>query len=111
MSLSDLENEIELEEEEDDMDMMPSPPASPPRPPAPSSSMPTHKPLHTFVNHTVSLLEKIDRWNNDDDVSKSDMARDIRTELLMGMRAAMVHPFTSFYSLEASTVMSMSSRT
>lgn len=106
MSLSDLENEIDLEED-DDFDMQ-QPPASPqPRAPAPA---PAKTPKHTFINHTVSLLEKIDKWNNDDDVTKADMARDIRTELLMGMRSAMVHPFTSFYSLEASTVMS-SSRT
>lgn len=106
MSLSDLENEIDLEDEDDFDDDMPSPlaPASPP-PPAPA---PAKTPRHSFVNHTVSLLEKIDKWNNDDSVSKSDMARDIRTELLMGMRAAMVHPFTTFYSLEASTVMSTS---
>lgn len=60
---------------------------------------------HTFVNQLVSTLEDIDRWESDEGVSKEDMARDIRTRLLLCMRAGLVHPFTSFYSLEASTVL------
>lgn len=69
----------------------------------PSSSSTT--PRHSFINHIVSILEDIDRWDGDKDTSKHDMARDVRTRLLTAMRAGMVHPYTSFYSLEASTVM------
>ena len=60
---------------------------------------------HTFVNQLVAVLEDIDRWECDECVTKQDMARDVRTRLLMCMRAGLVHPFTSFYSLEASTVL------
>ena len=59
---------------------------------------------HTFVNELVQLSENLDRWEKDNDVDKSDMAKHVRTHLLKCMRAALVHPFTSFYSLEASTV-------
>ena len=62
------------------------------------------QPKHTFVNHIVSLLEDIDKWEKDDDITKQDMAKDTRTQLLVAMRAGLVHPFTTFYSLEASTV-------
>jgi hypothetical protein len=58
----------------------------------------------TFVNHLVALLEDIDRWENDEEVTKKDMAMGSRTKILMAMRAGMVHPFTTFYSLDASTV-------
>lgn len=61
---------------------------------------------HTFVNHLVALLEDMDRWERDDEVSKEEMCKNIRTSVLKCMRAGMVHPFTTFYSLEASTVMS-----
>lgn len=61
---------------------------------------------HSFVNEIVSLLEEIDRWSEDDEVTKLDMARDARTRLLQCMRAGLVHPFTTFYSLEAATVVS-----
>lgn len=61
---------------------------------------------HTFVNHLVSLLEDIDRWEIDEEVTKKDMAMGSRTKILMAMRAGMVHPFTTFYSLEASSVLS-----
>lgn len=60
---------------------------------------------HTFVNQIVSLLEDIDKWQVDDSVTKQDIARDTRTQLLMCMRAGLVHPFTTFYSLEASSVL------
>lgn len=63
---------------------------------------------HTFVNHLVSLLEDIDRWESDEEVTKKDMAMGSRTKILMAMRAGMVHPFTTFYSLDASTVMNNS---
>lgn len=65
---------------------------------------------HTFVNEIVSLLEDIDKWTEDEDVTKLDMARDARTRLLQCMRAGMVHPFTTFYSLEAATVLSGAKR-
>jgi hypothetical protein len=60
---------------------------------------------HTFVNQIVAVLEDIDRWECDEGVTKQDMARDVRTRLLICMRAGLVHPFASFYSLEASTVL------
>lgn len=60
---------------------------------------------HTFVNQIVSLLEDIDRWQVDENVTKQDIARDTRTQLLTCMRAGLVHPFTTFYSLEPSTVL------
>jgi hypothetical protein len=63
------------------------------------------EPRHTFVNHLVALLEDMQRWESDDAVSKEDMCRSIRTSVLKCMRAGLVHPFTTFYSLEASTVM------
>ena len=116
MTLSDLENEIGDEDDDFD-DMIPSPtaPAPPPSPPPPlllpPPALPPPPPKHTFVNNIVSLLEDIDRFESDDSVTKSDMARDIRTKLLMAMRSAMVYPYTSFYSLQASTVMSTSAKT
>ena len=61
---------------------------------------------HTFINHLVSILEDMDRWVKDDDVNKEEMAKNVRTSVLKCMRAGMVHPFTTFYSLESSTVMS-----
>ena len=61
---------------------------------------------HTFVNHLVALLEDIDRWENNEEVTKKDMAMGSRTAILMAMRAGMVHPFTTFYSLDAATVVS-----
>lgn len=59
---------------------------------------------HTFVNHLASLLEDLDRWEADDECTKKDMVMGTRTKLLLAMRAGMVHPFTTFYALEASTV-------
>lgn len=60
---------------------------------------------HTFVNHIVAMLEDVDRWNSNAEVTKDEMAREVRTSLLRCMRAGLVHPFTTFYSLEASTVL------
>ena len=72
-----------------------------------SSSTPgSMREKHTFVNHIVAILEDMDKWNMDDAVTKEDMTRDLRTRLLQCMRAGLVHPFTTFYSLEASSVVS-----
>ncbi len=59
---------------------------------------------HTFVNHLVSLLEDLDRWEADEECTKKDMVMGARTKLLLAMRAGLVHPFTTFYALDASTV-------
>lgn len=66
----------------------------------------TSKTKHTFVNHLVQLLEDMDGWEQNEEVSKLDMVKSIRSRILHCMRAGLVHPFTSFYSLEASTVVS-----
>jgi hypothetical protein len=62
----------------------------------------------TFVNHIVQLMEDMDRWVEDESITKAEMVKDIRTQLLGCMRAGLVHPYTTFYSIEASTVVDKS---
>jgi hypothetical protein len=59
---------------------------------------------HTFVNQIVCMIEDLDKWSQDESVSKEDVINGTKTRLLWCMRAGLVHPFTTFYSLEASTV-------
>lgn len=60
---------------------------------------------HTFVNALVELSEKLDKWEKDDSMTKTETVNEVRTHILRCVRAGLVHPFTSFYSLEASTVL------
>lgn len=69
-----------------------------------SSEDPSSQQQHTFINMLAALLEKLSSWEGNAQVSKSDVVKDTRTHLLQCMRVGLTHPFTSFYSLELSTI-------
>lgn len=58
----------------------------------------------TFVNNLAGLLEKLSAWTNNPAMTKDDVIKATRTHLLQCMRAGLMHPFTSFYSVEVSSV-------
>jgi hypothetical protein len=58
----------------------------------------------SFIDSIIQLLEDMDKWQEDPNVSKKDMAKDIRTELLRILQLGTVYPYMSFFSLEPSSV-------
>lgn len=62
--------------------------------------------MPTFINHLAILLEKLAKWSEDPNMTKEDVINGVRTSLLQCMRAGLVHPFTTFYSVEMSTTLS-----
>jgi len=47
----------------------------------------------------------MDRWNDDSSISKDDLVKDVRTRVLHCMKAGLVYPYTTFYSLQQSDVL------
>lgn len=60
--------------------------------------------MANFVASIVKLLEDMDKWKEDSQVSKVDMAKDIRTELLRILQLGTVYPYMHYFSIEPSTV-------
>lgn len=58
----------------------------------------------TFIHSIVQLLEDMDKWKEDEKVTKMDMAKDVRTELLRILQMGTVYPYMSYFSIEPSTV-------
>lgn len=58
----------------------------------------------SFIQSIVQLLEDMDKWKEDERVSKLDMAKDVRTELLKILQQGTVYPYMHYFSIEPSTV-------
>ena len=58
----------------------------------------------SFIQSIVQLLEDMDKWKDDDQVTKSDMVKDIRTDLLRILQQGTVYPYMSYFGIEPSSV-------
>lgn len=58
----------------------------------------------SFIQSIVQLLEDLDKWKDDANVTKEDMAKDVRTDLLRIVQQGTVYPCMHYFSIEPSTV-------
>lgn len=60
--------------------------------------------MSSFIQSIVQLLEDMDKWSADEKITKMDMAKDVRTELLRILQLGTVYPYTNYFSIEPSSV-------
>lgn len=58
----------------------------------------------SFIQSIIQLLEDMDKWKADAQVSKEDMAKDVRTELLKILQLGTVYPYMQYFSIEPPSV-------
>lgn len=60
--------------------------------------------MSSFIESIIQLMEDMDKWNADDQVTKEDVIKDVRTELLKILQLGTVYPHMAYFSLEPSSV-------
>lgn len=57
-----------------------------------------------FIKDITQLLEDLDKWRKDPNVSKEDLGKDVKTSLLKILKQGTVYPHMSYFALQPPSV-------